>query len=90
MNNRTNRTARPTNTVADADPETRSSPPDSIESMLSEMGIQRRAGVSLVLQIIHAIEAMVNDGRLRTGMRMPSVRSLARAIGVSTFTVVEA
>jgi DNA-binding transcriptional MocR family regulator len=70
--------------------EKEASEPGSVESMLAGMGIQRRAGTSLVLQIIHAIVTLIDDGRLRSGMRVPSVRSLARALGISTFTVVEA
>lgn len=78
--------------TASADGGARAASPEagSIEAMLAGMGIARRAGTSLVLQIVHAFAALADDGRLKPGMRAPSVRALARALGVSTFTVVEA
>lgn len=45
---------------------------------------------SLVEQIVGAISTMVNERRLGTGTKMPSVRQFAKCNGVSTFTVVEA
>jgi DNA-binding transcriptional MocR family regulator len=58
--------------------------------VLPGLRVVRRNGVRLVEQICRGIEALVEQGRLRAGTRVPSVRDLSRALGVSTFTVVEA
>ena len=52
--------------------------------------LDRRSGIRLPEQIRRGIAALVEQGRLRAGTRLPSVRVLSRALGVSTFTVVEA
>jgi len=52
--------------------------------------ISRQAGTSLVDQIVHLIQARIDDKLLRTGARMPSIRQFASLHGVSRFTVVEA
>ena len=57
---------------------------------LPGLRVVRRNGTRLVEQIFRGIEALVEQGRLRAGTRVPSVRDLSRALGVSTFTVVEA
>jgi DNA-binding transcriptional MocR family regulator len=57
---------------------------------LPGLRVVRRNGIRLVEQIFRGIEALVEQGRLRAGSRVPSVRDLSRALGVSTFTVVEA
>lgn len=44
----------------------------------------------LVAQIHHAIAAKINNGALRTGTRLPSVRELAKQCAVSTLTVANA
>ena len=85
-----NRTVSETSTAPEDDAKALALDPNSVEAMLAGQGIARRPGTSLVLQIVQAVEALIDDGRLKSGMRVPSVRSLARALGVSTFTVVEA
>lgn len=52
--------------------------------------IDRGRRGSLVDQIVAAISAMVSDGQLGAGAKMPSVRQFAKCNAVSTFTVVEA
>jgi DNA-binding transcriptional MocR family regulator len=52
--------------------------------------LSRRAGDSLVAQIVRSIQARIDDKLLRTGSRMPSIRQFADLHGVSRFTVVEA
>ncbi|BDG02480.1 aminotransferase-like domain-containing protein [Anaeromyxobacter oryzae] len=52
--------------------------------------VDRQSGVRFPEQISRGITALVEQGRVRAGTRLPSVRDLARALGVSTFTVVEA
>ncbi len=52
--------------------------------------LDRRSGIRLPEQIRSCVAALVDQGRLRAGTRLPSVRELSRALGVSTFTVVEA
>ena len=54
------------------------------------LAIDRSKRGSLVDQIVGAISTMVNERRLGTGTKMPSVRQFAKCNGVSTFTVVEA
>ncbi|KIG07589.1 aminotransferase-like domain-containing protein [Caballeronia concitans] len=65
-------------------PETRDS------TLLEELRVERQRGISLVGQIVAKLEQMVESGRLRAGTKTPSVRELAKQLGVSTFTVTEA
>ena len=60
------------------------------ESSWPSLSLERSKQSSLVEQIVDAITSMVNRRELRIGMKMPSVRQLAKCNGVSTFTVVEA
>lgn len=53
------------------------------------LAVQRGCG-NLVEQIAQGIETQIASRTLRPGAKMPSVRQLARELGVSTFTVVEA
>lgn len=50
----------------------------------------RDSSDTLVDQIVRMVENKIDDKLLRTGARMPSIRSYATAQGVSRFTVVEA
>jgi len=50
----------------------------------------RDSSDTLVDQIVHMIENKIDDRLLRTGARMPSIRSHADALAVSRFTIVEA
>ncbi len=52
--------------------------------------LSRASAVPLVDQICERITQLVREGRLPTGTRLPSIRKLARLIGASAFTVVDA
>jgi DNA-binding transcriptional MocR family regulator len=52
--------------------------------------LSRASAVPLVDQICERITLLVREGRLPTGTRLPSIRKLARLIGASAFTVVDA
>ncbi|MBQ5962039.1 PLP-dependent aminotransferase family protein [Massilia sp. ZL223] len=55
-----------------------------------QLDIDRGKRGGLVDQIVAAISAMVSEGQLGAGTKMPSVRQFAKYNAVSTFTVVEA
>ena len=55
-----------------------------------QLDIDRGRRGGLVDQIVAAISAMVSEGQLGAGSKMPSVRQFAKCNAVSTFTVVEA
>lgn len=57
---------------------------------LSAHTLIRDSGDTLVDQIVRMIENKIDERLLRTGARMPSIRSHADALEVSRFTVVEA
>lgn len=59
-------------------------------TLLEELRVERQRGISLVDQLVGKLEQMAESGRLRAGTKTPSVRELARSLGVSTFTVTEA
>ena len=46
--------------------------------------------VALVTQIVGGFRQMVDDGSLRAGAKLPSIRHFAHAHGVSVYTVVDA
>lgn len=71
--------------MTDTDSATRRSLPQPVGNLLS-----RDAGTPLVEQIVQAVRARIDDRLLRSGARMPSIRTSAQAHGVSRFTVVEA
>src|ERR1700741_809744 len=52
--------------------------------------LSRESSVPLVDQICERIGELVRAGQLPTGTRLPSIRKLARLIGASAFTVVDA
>lgn len=52
--------------------------------------LSRESSVPLVDQICERITQLVRQGQLPTGTRLPSIRKLARLIGASAFTVVDA
>jgi DNA-binding transcriptional MocR family regulator len=70
--------------VAAADADARACPD------LPGLRVDRQSGIRLVEQICRGVEALVEQGAIRAGTRIPSVRDLSRALGVSTFTVLEA
>lgn len=45
---------------------------------------------SLVEKIVEGISSMIEQGQLRVGAKLPSIRLFAKWYGISTFTVVEA
>jgi DNA-binding transcriptional MocR family regulator len=59
-------------------------------TVVSPQVLSRESGESLVEQIVRSIESRIEDKLLRTGARMPSIRTFAETHGVSRFTVVEA
>lgn len=59
-------------------------------TLLEELRVERQSGISLVDQIVSKLEQMVESNWLKAGTKTPSVRELARQLGVSTFTVSEA
>ncbi len=52
--------------------------------------LSRDSSVPLVEQICERMSQLVRDGQLSAGTRLPSIRRLARQIGASPFTVVDA
>jgi DNA-binding transcriptional MocR family regulator len=52
--------------------------------------LTRGSPVPLVDQICERVTQLVRDGRLPAGARLPSIRRLARQVGASPFTVVDA
>jgi DNA-binding transcriptional regulator YhcF (GntR family) len=52
--------------------------------------LRRGSGVSLVLQIADGIREAQHRGKLKRGEELPSTRELARQLGVSRNTVVQA
>ena len=49
-----------------------------------------QSSVALVTQIVAGFRQMVDDGALRPGAKLPSIRQFAHAHGVSVYTVVDA
>ncbi len=49
-----------------------------------------QSSVALVTQIVGGFRQMVEDGSLRAGAKLPSIRQFAHANGVSVYTVVDA
>jgi DNA-binding transcriptional MocR family regulator len=52
--------------------------------------LSRQSSVPLVDQIVERITKLVRHGQLPDGARIPSIRKLARLVGASPFTVVDA
>ena len=52
-----------------------------------ELAVDRGAAVPLGSQLAWQIQALIVDGRLQAGERLPSVRGLAAAVGVNVNTV---
>jgi len=52
--------------------------------------LNRTSAVSLQQQLYRELRSMIEDGTLRSGIRLPSTRSLAKQIDVSRITVVSA
>src|SRR5260370_14636081 len=53
-------------------------------------GLSRDSAVPLVDQICERVTQLVRHGQLPAGARLPSIRKLARQVGASPFTVVDA
>lgn len=56
-------------------------------SLRFSMEIERDGTVDLVTQIVDGVTAAVNAGVLAAGAKLPSVRDMAKQLGVSAFTV---
>jgi DNA-binding transcriptional MocR family regulator len=65
------------------------SPRASLPSAFSFV-LDRDCSEGLVRQIAAGVRAEIEDGRLRPGTKLPSVREMSRMLGVSTFTAVAA
>ncbi|NRF69711.1 PLP-dependent aminotransferase family protein [Aquincola sp. S2] len=52
--------------------------------------LQPESPVRLVTQIVEGFSRLIEEGALRAGTKLPSIRQFAQAHGVSVFTVVEA
>src|SRR6202789_4263147 len=52
--------------------------------------LSRESAVPLVDQIAERITKLVQTGQLAAGARLPSIRKLAKVVGASPFTVVDA
>lgn len=61
------------------------------DTLLSQplMALNRSAGNTLVEQLEQQFRQRIAEQHWRAGMRLPSVRELARQVGVSRHTVVE-
>jgi DNA-binding transcriptional MocR family regulator len=59
-------------------------------SALYSIRLDRSSRSSLVAQIVGSVQRLIESGTLKPGQKMPSVRTVARQLQVSTFTVVEA
>lgn len=57
---------------------------------LAALRVDRTLPAPVVEQIVEGLSAQIRGGALGTGMRLPSVRALARRLGVSVHSVVEA
>ena len=55
-----------------------------------QFAIGRRGGEPLAMQIVRQLEVAIVRGHVPPGVRLPSSRSLARALGVSRNTVLTA
>ncbi|MGR6806585.1 aminotransferase-like domain-containing protein [Sphaerotilus natans] len=52
--------------------------------------LQPQSSIPLVTQIVDGLRRLIDDGSLRAGTKVPSIRQFAHAHEVSVFTVVEA
>jgi len=52
--------------------------------------LSRQSAIPLVDQIVERITKLVQHGQLAAGARLPSIRKLAKLVGASPFTVVDA
>ena len=52
--------------------------------------LSRESSIPLVDQIAERITRLVQTGQLAAGARLPSIRKLAKVVGASPFTVVDA
>jgi DNA-binding transcriptional MocR family regulator len=59
-----------------------------MQGLMGEMD-EAAPGLGLAQRLVVGVELRVTDGRLAPGTKMPSVRSLAGKLGISTFTVTE-
>lgn len=55
----------------------------------ADFRVERDMQGSLVDKVVNGITALIEEGRLRAGAKMPSIRQFAKRHAISTFTVVE-
>jgi len=60
------------------------------KSTLPEISLDRRSTVPLYRQFYQVVERAIRSGRLTGGTRLPSTRMMARILGVSRNTVLNA
>jgi GntR family transcriptional regulator / MocR family aminotransferase len=59
-------------------------------AVILALSVDRRAAVPLYVQLYDQLRAMVLDGRIGSGGTLPSTRALARELGISRTTVIQA
>jgi len=52
--------------------------------------VVRKSAIPLADQLVARVSELIESGRLPAGSRLPSVRQLARRVGVSVYTVTSA
>ncbi|MBB2482004.1 PLP-dependent aminotransferase family protein [Bacillus sp. APMAM] len=57
------------------------------KNIWEEFAINAKDKMPLYKQIIHQVEGMVHDGRLKPGTRLPSERKMAKLLNVSRMTI---
>lgn len=65
-------------------------PNSQVYSDIAMFTLDPKSSVPLVSQIVAGMRDMVDDGRLRPGTKLPSIRQFAQTHGVSVYTVVDA
>lgn len=58
--------------------------------MAVRLGVDQKSGVPIYVQLVEQIQHAVEVGRLNAGDRLPTVRKLARDLGIAPNTIVKA
>ena len=64
--------------------------PASLYRIRVNFNLQPQSSTPLVVQLVDGVRRAIEDGTLRAGTKIPSIRQFAHAHSVSVFTVVEA
>lgn len=59
-------------------------------ALLSSIQLDRESGKSVSIQLYHGLRNVILNGVLRAGERLPATRTMAREVGVSRTTVIDA